>query len=248
MRTYLTPQTSQLRPFWLGTARGAVVGLLIGVFCMLSQAQSGRRLPKTATPAPTPEEKTESLTSEKKDEEKEKARLKVILGIDGRDLSYGVPGYFYEAVLYACADRLREAPSIKLDVLTREINRGEAVKLAKSQKEAFVAFLELRANDWGRMSGDSYEEISINYTVFAPQTAKNVTSGRTYQRAVRKGGVVVGPRTGGRTSPIFTEQMLKQAARDAAERILAALHLEIPGRSIPPVATEQKVPPPHKAG
>jgi hypothetical protein len=129
------------------------------------------------------------------------------------------------------------------------MNRGEAIKLAKSQKEAYVALLDLRTEGLGSgsMSSDSYDEILIDYVVFAPETAKVSTSGRTYQRAYRKGPIVVGPRTG-RTSPIYAEQMLRQAARDAAERILSALHLIIPGRTIPPIANDRPLRPPHKSG
>jgi hypothetical protein len=129
------------------------------------------------------------------------------------------------------------------------MNRGEAIKLVKSQKDAYVALLDLRTEGLGSgsISSDSYDEILIDYVVFAPETAKIITSGRTYQRAYRKGPIVVGPRRG-RTSPIYAEQMLSQAARDAAERILSALHLVIPGRTIPPIANDRPPLPHHKSG
>ena len=233
-------------PRLVTTALIVCASLLFSLNALVGSAQSGRRLPKAA--APPPEEKREAKSSEKSKDD-EKARVAIILGIDGRHLSFNVPTYFYDAVLQSCADRLRDAPSVKLNVTGRDMNRGEAIKLAKSQKEAYVALLDLRTEGLGSgsMSSDSYDEILIDYVVFAPETAKVTTSGRSYQRAYRKGPIVVGPRTG-RTSPIYAEQMLRQAARDAAERILSALHLIIPGRTIPPIANDRPLRPPHKSG
>lgn len=208
-------------------------GLVIFFSGFTGYAQSGRRLPKAS--APVPEVKPEVKPTEKREAD-EKARVNIILGIDGRQGSYNIPLYFYDSVLQSCADKLRDAPSVKLDISGRDMNRGDAIKLAKSQKVAYVALLQLRSEGMGGMSSDSYGEISIEYVVFSPETAKVVTSGRTYPRAFGKGGVVVGPGTRGRTSPIYAEQLLKQAARDAAERILSALHLILPERNIPRIA------------
>lgn len=224
-----------------------LAGMLISLNALVGQAQSGRRLPKTS--APPPEAKPEAKPAEKRETD-EKAKVSIILGIDGRQISYNIPLYFYDSVLQSCADKLRDAPSVKLDVTGRNMSRGEAIKLAKSQKVAYVVLLELRPDGMGvgPMSPDSYTEVLIEYVVFAPENAKVITSGRTYPRAFRKGGVIMGPRTGGRTSPIYAEQLLKQAARDAAERILSALHLIIPGRTIPPIASDRRPSFPHISG
>jgi hypothetical protein len=230
----------------LSAATIVITALLITLNALSGYSQSGRRLPKAS--APTPEAKPQEQPKEKSKSD-EKPRVAIILGIAGRHISYNVPSYFYDSVLQSCADRLRDAPSVKLNVSGRDINRAEAIKLAKSQKEAYVALLDLRNDGMSArtMSSDSYDEILIDFVVFAPETAKVTTSGRTYQRAYRKGPIVVGPRTG-RTSPIYAEQMLKQAARDAADRILSALHLVIPGRTIPPIANDRPPLLPHKSG
>jgi hypothetical protein len=118
------------------------------------------------------------------------------------------------------------------------MNRGDAIKLAKSEKVAFVALLQLRSEGsmGPTMSSNSYGDVSIEYVVFSPETAKVVTSGKTYPHAYGKGGVVVGPKTTGRTSQVYADQLLKQAAREAADRILSALHLVLPERTIPRAA------------
>jgi hypothetical protein len=73
-------------------------------------------------------------------------------------------------------------------------------------------------------SSQSYNDIEIEYVVYAPGTGKTVTSGRGYQNANRKGPLVVAP-------PVVTnstavrEQLLRITAEDVADRILRALHL-----------------------
>jgi hypothetical protein len=78
-------------------------------------------------------------------------------------------------------------------------------------------------------SGSNFSDIYIEYVVFIPQTAKVATNGHTYQRSFRSGGVIGLPRTSGAAS----EYALKDAAREAAERILAAIRNHMPGDRIP---------------
>lgn len=237
MRNYLSHWSSQVAPPAKLFRKAILFAVLviIGSSGLTVFGQSGRKLPKASTP---PEVKPEITPEEKPTvkREDEKARVNIILGIDGRQHSYDIPLYYYDSVLQSCADKMRDAPSVKVDVSGREMNRGEAVKLAKSQKVAFVALLQLRSEGMGPMSSDRYPDVSIEYVVFSPETAKVVTSGTTYPHAFGKGGVVVGPKTTGRTSQVYAEQMLKQAAREAADRILSALHLVLPERTIPRAA------------
>ena len=188
-------------------------------------AQSGRRAPKSAPlPSPAPE-----ATPSPKPIEKEKRSL--IIGIDESDTFSRLPLYFYDSVLQSCARRLREGSSVKLDV-RRNMNRGEAVKRAKAETETAVVLLQLRTDNIG--SGSGYPDLSqvfIEYFVFAPTTGKLITSGNVYQQNFRTKGIPV-PVPSGQTSPIYAEQRLKQAAEEAADRILSALHIAAP--DIPP--------------
>jgi hypothetical protein len=212
-------------------------GLLILGLGLTGYGQSGRRLPKVTAPEAKPEVSPEEKPSEKRKPD-EKARVEIVLGIDESQFYQNIPTYFYDSVLQSCADKLLDAPSVKLTVTGRDMNRSDAVKLAKSQKEAFVALLGLRSerSGLGTASQNTYGDMSVEYVVFAPDTAKVVTSGKTYPRTFGKGGVVVGPGTQGRNSAAYVEQMLRQAGRDAGERILSALHLVLPERTIPQVS------------
>lgn len=197
--------------------------LVLSLFASAANGQSGRRLPKGSppaqvTPEPTPPEKSAP----------EKPRLGLTLGINGRDNFSNIPMYVYDAILDSCSERLGEAPSLRVSVAGRDMNRSEAVKLAKSQKEGVVVLLELGTNgaDITRGNPSNYDEFTVNYYVFAPETGRTVASGRAYQRSYRTGGKI--PGTGGRrTSSIYSEQLLRQAARDAADQIIKALHVSI---------------------
>ena len=220
--------------------RPFVRGLLIFVFAVSSSvslillsvftadAQSGRRLPKAAssTAQPTPETKPAASS-----QRSEKKKVSITLGINGHEM-FNVPLSFYDSILASCADRLQEAPSVQLNVSGRDMNRGDAIKLAKSQKEGYVALLELRSDSRGA-SNASYEELYLEYSVFAPETAKIAASGRAYQRVLKNRGVILNPRPPGGSSAVYIEQMLRQAARDAADKILSALHLVLPDNTIP---------------
>jgi len=161
------------------------------------------------------------------EKEKEKARLTFIVGID-RDLSFvSIPTYFSEGALRACADRLDQGPSVDVDIAPRDVNRGEAVKRAKAEKEAYVVWLNLRADSMNANSGASYQDLYLEYVVFTPQTGKVATSGRTYQRSI--GRVIGVPQT----SSAAVEYALKEAGRAAAERILDAMRSRISEDRVP---------------
>jgi hypothetical protein len=198
------------------------IALCLALTAFAIQAQSGRRAPKKAEPVP---EATPEPTPIEKSKSEEKPKVGVTLGIEGNLGFANVPSYFYDIVLSSCADKLHEASSIGLNVSGRDMNRADAVKLAKSQKETFVAFLELRLDSTAATS-NQYDNLYVEYSLFAPETGKVVTSGRAYQRQSTLKGVI--PGLPGRASSVYTEQMLKQAGREAGERILSALHVSTP--------------------
>ncbi len=227
----IPPETAfRTRTLW-NCAKITAACLLITLFSALVGAQSGRRLAKApgstpeATPEPKPDPKSASV---------EKPKVSITLGINGHEMFANVPIYFYDSVLASCGDRLRAAPSVTLDVSGRDMNRADAIRLAKAQKEGFVAFLELRTDGTAAaVQNNNYDELYLEYFVFAPETAKTVTSGRAYQQVYKNRGVIMNPKTSGRNSTVYTEQLLKQAARDAADRILSALRLVLPNSTLP---------------
>jgi hypothetical protein len=113
-----------------------------------------------------------------------------------------------------------------VDVSDRDVTRGDAVKRAKGSKDAFVVLLKIATDNIGSgtYGNPNLNDLSIEYVIFAPTTAKVLSSGRSYLASVRKGGVSV-PIPGRSNNPMYVEQAFRQAAQDVAERILSALHV-----------------------
>ena len=206
-----------------------IAALTVAIISMAAAAQSGRRLPKSA-PTPTlPPQPVPAI----KPAEKPKPALKLIVGAEDRGFQAGLPSYFTSAVLKACADRLDAEPSIEVTVSHRDVSRGEAIKTAKAEKEAYVVWLQLGTERMGYDRQVDINDLYLQYLVFAPTTAKIEANGRTYPQGYGRGGVIVNPgRLPGNNYP-YIEQALKQAARAAAERILDALVTRIPGDRTP---------------
>lgn len=213
----------------------AMTFALVAICAGTLAAQSGRRVSKsTPAPAPSPQspESPQSLATEKKPSEAKPA-LSFIIGIEQRGHFADTPLYFFESVLRAAADRLDDAPSVKVDIAHRDMSRGDAVKRAKAENEAFVVWMQLRIDSMRSGSASDLSQLYIEYWVFAPGTAKIATSGHTYQQTFRSGPIVLAPGMPGRNNPAYAEQLLKQAARDAAARILAAVRDYLPGDRVP---------------
>ncbi|HEX6728414.1 MAG TPA: hypothetical protein VF074_00310 [Pyrinomonadaceae bacterium] len=196
--------------------------LIVLLFALTVQAQSGRRQNKpapaapvpTPTPEPTPAPKVETKTD-----------LGFIVSVDQSSMFDYYPLSYYSAVVEACAGRLRKASSATVTTAGR-LNRGEAIKKAKAEKTTYVILLRLVSYSMRGSGGqDQGQDIELEYTVFAPVTAKIATTGKSYQNASRKGPIIVQPPGGGTSSILYREMMLKRAAEDAADRILKSLHL-----------------------
>jgi hypothetical protein len=214
----ITNAGSILRSLFFAAAIFALASLF-SLSTLSVEAQSGRRAPRsTATPAPTPE----PTPAEKKPAEKDKTALKLIVGIDSHEAFGYIPQYFYDTVLQTCAERLDLARSVNVET-QRDMNRSDAAKRAKAENA--VVFLRLRLDNMGNNnSSPDLSQVYIEYVVFAATTAKVIASGNTYQGSGNRGVLGV-PSTSRSTAAV--ELRLKQAARDAAERILDALHIAV---------------------
>jgi len=195
--------------------------LLLLAFCALPvQAQSGRRQVKPPPVAPVPTPTPEATPVPKKEVKND---LVFFVGAD-RDSSYAsLPFTYYDAVLRGCASRLRAGSSADVEVSDHDVNRGEAIKKAKSETKAYVVWLNLSVDSMAR----SYNDLTLEFIVYAPETAKIVTNGRSYLTGRRAGPVVVDPNPR-RTSGLYREELLKRAGEEAGERILKAMHLNVP--------------------
>jgi hypothetical protein len=184
-------------------------------------AQSGRRVRKPAPlPIPTPEATSTPTTSS----EKPKLAITFIVGLDKYGDSSRISLNAYSGVLRNCTDRLGDSLSVKAEVSTHDMSRSDAVRQAKAEKEAYIVWLQLRPNTFTGQTGvyDDSNNVYIEYSVFAPATAKLATSGNTYPEAYRNKRVRVP------TSSTNGDYYLNQAARGAAERILDHFHLRLP--------------------
>ena len=207
-----------------GIVFGVSLVLLVAVCSLFTYGQSGRRQAKppdvapvpSPTPAPTPEPKVKHNENQPS----------ILVGLGDRGTNYGNYSYTYvEAAAMGCADRLRKGSDANVDVSQHEMSRGQAIEKAKSEKNTYVVLITLVEDTMSASSSNSNSvEIQVDYVVFAPTTAKVLTSGRTYENSSRRGPVVV-QRTPGSTLPTYREQSLRRAGEDAGERILKALHL-----------------------
>jgi len=196
--------------------------VLVLVLCLWSvHAQSGRKHVKPAPAAPVPTPTPEATPTPKKPEKE--SQLLFYIGADRNDSFTNIPFTYYDAALRGCVDRLRAGTSGSIDVTDKSFSRGEAIKRAKSETGSYVVLLTLKLDQMAR----SYDDLILEFVVFAPGTAKIVTSGNSYTTGRRAGPVIVGPTGRSSTSPLYREKLLQLAGEDAADRILKALHLNV---------------------
>src|SRR5689334_21712962 len=196
---------------------------LVAVYTIAAPAQSGRRQPRAPSvapvPTPTPEATPEPAKQEKRSELGFIVASERYSGLENYPLSY------YDAVMAGCAGRLRSASSATVDVSQNDLGRGDAIKKAKAETTTYVVMVKLKLD---QMTARSYDDLEVEYTVFAPQTGKVVTFGTAYQNINQTGPIVTGPTSRGSSGPMYREQFLKRVGEDVADRILKVLHLNIP--------------------
>ena len=196
-----------------------LITVVLLALCVLTvQAQSGRRQAKPEPAAPVPTPTPEPTPTPKKTEQE--PELFFFLGAERNDSYASFPYSYYDAVVRGCADRLRAGSSAGIDVTDRSLTRGDAIKRAKIDTSTYVVLLTLKVDTMAR----SYDDLTLEFVVFAPGTAKIATSGRSYMNSNRAGPISV-PR--GSTNSIYREEMLRQTGEDAGNRILKSLHLDV---------------------
>lgn len=195
---------------------------LILVCATLTQAQSGRR--STSTPATTP------TVSGPKTVEKAPAkppRIHLLVGVENRNPFQNIPYYLSDTVLDNCVRRLADSADIIPNAVGRGMDRVDAVRRAKAEKEDYVVWLQIESDvlDSGKQQKNGPDELYVRYTIFEPVTAKVRQSGRTHQQIYKTGRGGVSTST--KNSAVYSEYALKQAAREAAERILEAFEIRV---------------------
>ena len=203
----------------------AVIAVLFAG-AIVSEAQSGRRSNGGTTTTTTTPSVSGTKTVEKKAEKP--PRLQLLVGVDNRDAMSNIPYYVSDTVLDNCVRRLGDASDVMVTSAGRGMNRAEAIKRAKEETVRYVVWLQIGSElaDSGRKpSSNSVDELYVSYTIFEPGTAKHKQSGRSHHQIYQtgRGGVS----TPNKNSPLYSEYALKQAARETAERILAAFEIKL---------------------
>ncbi len=203
-----------------------VVGFAIVVtisYLSPTRGQSGRRSPKSKTvtapvaePDPTPSPSPSRQNSQ--------PTLKFILGMDQHDSFSSVSLHAMSGIKRNVAQRMGERTWIRVTVTPSPMLRSDAIKLAKAEKDSYVIWLRVREDTMSARQGNSLNNAYIEYSVFAPETAKTMTSGSTYPGG-RSGGIFER-----RTPEIDGDYYLNRAARETADKILSKFSLIAPRR------------------
>ena len=212
----------------------AAVFVVLIVASVAVQAQSGRRAAKGTKTVPTisgPKEVEKPSVPVKDD------RIPLVVSIDEHNPFSGIPYFLAGTVRDTCAVNLRASSSVKVEIVARSMNRSEAVKRAKAEKETYVVWLQIESDvfDPYRTSNgnEAPESLYVRYTVFTPVTGKIKTSGRSSQIYRTGRGGVLGRIPTSRGSSIYSEYALKESAREVAEEVLEAFSIHPPDSRLP---------------
>jgi hypothetical protein len=197
----------------------------------VAKAQSGRRVSKGAravTPLPPEPPKPTKPPAVKPDD-----RIELYVTLNERDPFQDIPIYLHDTIMRAFIQRLAESSSVKVTP-GKELHRSEAIKHAKGETRVHVVLLQLDVDTFDtRRTGSANvdrNKLSIRYSVFAPVTGKSETEGVVYQQDYRVGRGVIGFPSPGNGSALYSDYLLKEAAREAANRVLSSLHIAQPPR------------------
>jgi hypothetical protein len=208
--------------------RGRLLMVCVLSLLCLSQAalaQSGRRQIKREPQPPPPTVNAEAKPEATPEKEKLPPVASFVVGGDRLSATFEIPTGYLDIAINACIDRLRKSQSLDVKAGGTSLNRKEAIDEAKKQTEAYVVWLELKAD----ISGSSLSSIVIQYSVFTPQTAKVKTYGSVYldERRMGSGRVGVGlPPSTSRRLPL--DYLMREGGRDVAERLMNHFHVRLP--------------------
>lgn len=186
---------------------------------VIVSAQSGRRSAKPADKTMSPPQKKVSL----------------LVSIEDRNPFSNIPYYLADSALDECIDRLRDATEISVSSSARGMTRADAVRRAKSEKEIYVVWLQIQSPlpESAKQPKNGPEELYLRYTIFEPATARIKAEARAHQSIYRMSAGGVSSQTSARSSPIYSEYALKQAAREAGELVMRAFEITPPEERVP---------------
>jgi hypothetical protein len=186
-------------------------------------AQSGRR---STTPSATAPSVSGTKPTDKKTAVAH--QLMLLVGIEEHNAPW-TPSYLADTVLDDCIRRLGDAVDVIPKSLGRGITRAQVIERAKTEKEIYIVWLQLGSDleDSGKQSKKGPDELYIRYTIFEPGSGKVKQSGRTHKDIYRAGrGGVSAPKSS-KDNPIYSDFAVRQAAREAAERVLEGFDITL---------------------
>jgi hypothetical protein len=192
----------------------------------ISQAQSGRRPPKQPTaPDPLPPKAEEPPIKPSSDQNSApKIPIKVVWHLT----NISSATIYSRTVQEACLERLSQSASIKATTVGDELNRKQAIDMAKGSADTYVLWFELDVDasytDRGGIGSVPPQYLTVKFEVYTPATGKTKTSGTIYQRPRGPGGIPMpGPGTSGSAT-----YSLGYAGREMADRVFDTLSVARP--------------------
>jgi hypothetical protein len=199
---------------------------LFSVFA--SGAQSGRKPPKRDEPPKPvqPPSETEPPIETKESAKQPKSLIPMLI-LRGRSFN---GTYYVDIVTDGCAARLQKSQALKVNPSRTEVTRKEAMDQAKASEDLYVLWLEAnfeRFNMGSNSTYNSYNDVSVDYFLFAPKTGDRKSWGKIYLRpytpTATSGGAQIPVPVPSNRVPI--EYLIRQAGEDIADRVLSSLNL-----------------------
>ena len=188
-------------------------------------AQSGRRS-STSSSTTTPTSDTSATAPKTTGKKPAEPKLQLLVGMDRTAVFSSVPFYVFDTVLDDVIRRIGQA-EIVYATSGGNMNRSDAVRAAKKEQVRWVISLEIRSiyQDSGQQVNPNQDELAVDFTTIEPETGKIKRSGKTHQHIYQngRGGVSLPSKNGA----VYSEYSIKQAAIEAADRILAGFDITV---------------------
>ena len=227
-------------------SRRAPAALAFAILAALSwpapaaDAQSGRRRPAPASPVATPTPETAAPEARGESESVPRGAAKKaetvvsFVVVEGDNAFLSIDNVSRGEITETFLRRLGQSGAVSAKPAGRG-SRKEARDRAKVESEAFVVLFELEEDRFDSSPGVGREDartLVIRTSVFEPKTAGLKYTDTIHQRPYRDTATVGGvriPVPGGRRVQRYpSELQLKQAAADAADRLMRRFNVILP--------------------
>ncbi|HKC63073.1 MAG TPA: hypothetical protein VKB86_05520 [Pyrinomonadaceae bacterium] len=194
--------------------------LILCVLMILSSyesasAQSGRKNKNATSPQPpvAAEPKADAPTSAPP--KKSAPLATIIVGGDKNSSTFYNLSYYVEVAMAGCMDRIKESSGFET-IGGGNMTRKDAIDRAKRETASYVLWLEMRTE-----SDSSQTNLTINYYLYTPQTAKIQTSGHVYVGETTAGTGPVGIGIPSVTKHMPIDYQVKESGREIADRVVS---------------------------